>query len=123
MKLNLTLPWPSAKLNPNARPHWAILAREKKKYRQAAWVLTQEAKGREPRPLVVPEAGPVMVSLAFYPPTNRHRDLDNLLASMKAGLDGMAEALGVNDSRFSFALSLQGKDISGKGAVAVEVTA
>lgn len=123
MKLTMTLPWPSAKLNPNARVHWATLAREKKKARQSAWVLTQEAKGRERAPVQIPEAGPLMVTLAFYPPTNRHRDLDNLLASMKASLDGMAEALGVNDSRFGFTLRLQDKDISGKGAVAVEVTA
>jgi crossover junction endodeoxyribonuclease RusA len=30
----------------------------------------------------------------------RHRDADNCLAAAKAGLDGMADALGVNDRHF-----------------------
>ena len=33
-------------------------------------------------------------------PDRRHRDLDNLLAASKPIIDGMAQALGVDDSRF-----------------------
>jgi crossover junction endodeoxyribonuclease RusA len=33
-------------------------------------------------------------------PDKRHRDADNCLAAAKAGLDGMADALGVNDRHF-----------------------
>ena len=36
----------------------------------------------------------------FYPPDRRRRDDDGLLASMKAARDGIADALGVDDSRF-----------------------
>lgn len=28
--ITLVMPWPSPKLSPNARVHWAVLAREKK---------------------------------------------------------------------------------------------
>jgi crossover junction endodeoxyribonuclease RusA len=38
--------------------------------------------------------------MRFCPPDKRKRDLDNLLARMKAGLDGLADALGVDDTIF-----------------------
>lgn len=44
---------------------------------------------------------PLHVELVFRPPPDhRERDRDNLLASMKAGLDGVASALQIDDSRF-----------------------
>ena len=36
----------------------------------------------------------------FYPPDKRKRDDDGLLSSMKAARDGIADALGIDDSRF-----------------------
>ena len=44
--------------------------------------------------------GKIDVSIRFYPPDNRHRDADNMVAMLKHGLDGIADALGVNDRRF-----------------------
>lgn len=38
--------------------------------------------------------------LTFFAPNKIRRDLDNLLAAMKPSLDGMAQALGVDDSLF-----------------------
>ena len=40
------------------------------------------------------------VSMVFYPPDGRRRDVSNLHAAMKAALDGIAEAMGVDDSTF-----------------------
>ena len=37
---------------------------------------------------------------AFYPPDKRHRDADNMVAAIKSGLDGLADALMVNDRLF-----------------------
>ena len=37
------------------------------------------------------------VSLVFVPPARRAYDLDNLLARMKSGLDGLVDVLGVDD--------------------------
>ena len=42
----------------------------------------------------------IPVSIVFVSPDKRHRDLDNCLAAAKAQLDGIADALGVNDKRF-----------------------
>ena len=41
-----------------------------------------------------------VVSMVFYPPDGRRRDVSNLHAAMKAALDGIAEAMGVDDSGF-----------------------
>ncbi|MDQ2139569.1 endonuclease [Alcaligenaceae bacterium B3P038] len=42
----------------------------------------------------------LLIDFTFYPPHNRNYDEDNLIARMKAGLDGLARAIGVNDSTF-----------------------
>lgn len=92
---HIRLPWPHKSASPNARSHWAIKHRATKKMRQdAAWAAKSAG-------MVAPDGdGPIPVELTFYPPDRRHRDADNMLASSKALLDGIADALGVNDTRF-----------------------
>lgn len=46
-----------------------------------------------------PEAGDIRVRITFTPPDNRG-DRVNFASRMKAYIDGIAEALGVNDKRF-----------------------
>lgn len=110
--MNITLPWPPTALSPNTRVHWSKLARAKKAYRAAcAWA----AKAHGAKPL---QADRLHLTLTFYPPTRRAYDLDNLLARMKSGLDGLADVLGVDDSRWT--LTIQKSDAVG-GVVKVEV--
>jgi len=92
----LTLPWPDRNLHPNARPHYMVLAKAKKAAREsAAWA----AKAAWPA-IDLPAEGRLHLWLDFYPPDRRQRDDDGLLSSMKAARDGIADALGINDSRF-----------------------
>ena len=97
MLVSWPLPWPDTKLSPNQRQHWTKLAKAKKAYRQSCYLRTLEQisiwKGKLPE-------GDLVLTLTFVPPDKRKRDVDNLLARMKAGLDGVAEALGIDDSRF-----------------------
>jgi hypothetical protein len=91
----IELPWPDRTLHPNARVHWAKLAKAKKIAREAAyWTVKQSRLQHE-----FPE-GPLHLWLDFYPPDRRKRDDDGLLSSMKAARDGIASALGIDDSRF-----------------------
>lgn len=110
--MNLILPWPPSGLSPNARSHWAATAKLKKQYRSdCAW----QAKAQGATKI---DATALHLKITFYPPTKRHFDLDNLLARMKSGLDGLADVLGVDDSKWS--LTIQKADTVG-GMVRVEI--
>ncbi len=91
----VTLPWPPKELNPNARTHFHAKAKIAKVYREAAYWTVYGAK--QP-------PNPVTLSITFHAPDKRKRALDNMLSSIKAGLDGIADALGVNDERFALIL-------------------
>ena len=110
----ITLSWPPRVLHPNARPHWAAKARAAKAYRSAAGWATKASGTR------VEGKGAIDLCISFYPPDNRRRDLDNMLSNCKSLLDGIADALGVDDSRFTIRIE-RGASIKG-GQVRVIVT-
>ena len=89
------LPWPPKELSPNSMLQWSKKAKKKKEYRIACWTLSLEAKLVAP-----PGEGKIPIEITFYPPDKRHRDADNMVASIKSGLDGVADALKINDKRF-----------------------
>jgi crossover junction endodeoxyribonuclease RusA len=93
----LILPWPARVLHPNSRPHWAQRSAATKKARTDAKLLTLAWRSVHPEPL--PD-GLLHLWLDFYPPNKRKRDDDGLLAAFKAQRDGIADALGIDDSRF-----------------------
>ena len=97
--LTLEMPWPSIALSPNGRAHWAAKAKATKSTKTYAWTMAKSLMG----PLgIAPGAwvGPVSVQITFHPSVDRARDLDNMQASQKAALDGIASALGINDTHF-----------------------
>jgi crossover junction endodeoxyribonuclease RusA len=55
----------------------------------------------------------------FHAPDKRRRDLDNLLASMKPHLDGLALAVGVDDAGWSFTV-IKGSPVTG-GCVVLDI--
>lgn len=64
--------------------------------------------------------GPIHISLTFYPPNKRRRDLDGCISSCKAYLDGLADGLGVDDNRFT--LSARLSDVRTGGEVVINVS-
>lgn len=114
--IEVTLPWPSPKLNPNAarRLHWGKRARAAKSYkRDCGWVCA----AARVRPVTFARAA---VAITFFPPDAQRRDLDNMLASIKAGLDAVSTAMGLDDSLFDLTLS-RGAPRPG-GAVLLRIT-
>lgn len=93
----IELSWPAKALSPNfrSRSHWprtrAIAAAKKE-----AWAVTLAAMNGA-KPAI---EGRVKLIVRAYPPTAHVRDDDNMIASLKAHRDGIAKALGVDDSRF-----------------------
>lgn len=93
--LTISLPWPSKSLSPNARVHWRRAHEVKKLAKRDAFYATRAARnGRI-------EADRVKVCVTFSPPDRRARDTDNMLASMKAAFDGISQAVGIDDSKWS----------------------
>jgi len=115
MACTVSLPWPSPALSPNARGHWGVKARAVKRYRHDAAALARAAGCRKLA------CDRLAVAVTFYPPDRRQRDTDNMLASIKSGLDGIADALGVDDSRWELTIS-RGDPVQG-GRVDVVVSA
>mgnify|MGYP003403650944 FL=1 len=76
---------------------WAGLARIRTEQKEAATLCTMAALKTTGAKAW---SGNIPLSLVYMAPDRRHRDLDNLLAASKSIIDGMAHALGVDDSRF-----------------------
>lgn len=105
MNLEIRLPWPKPALSPNARLHWSQASKAKKAYRHSCWgeaalVLCAAAADHARIIQWTDQGRTLMVDLEFTPPDRRSYDEDNLIARMKSGLDGVADALGVNDKLF-----------------------
>lgn len=95
--VRIALPWPDRALHPNARSHWRTVASAKKKARADAYILAIDAGARSAR---VDKESRLALQLDFRPPNRCRRDLDGCVSSMKAALDGIADALGIDDARF-----------------------
>ena len=90
----ISLPFPPKELSPNACLHWAAKAKVKKAYREECFY---EAKLQKVKPM---RNELLKVHIVFFPPDKRKRDWDNMLAAAKSGLDGLADAIKVDDSQW-----------------------
>lgn len=89
--MEIELPWPPACLLPNNAngKAWQTAHKAKTKYKGDCKALaTYKFTGRE---------GRIPVSITFYPPDKRRRDLDGMLSSIKAGVDGICLAWQIDD--------------------------
>lgn len=118
----IELPFPPSELNPNRKNgrHWGATHAVKAKYRQDCWNLALMAINTWQHGGYVAPAGDIPLTLTFVQPDKRRRDRDNLLASCKAALDGVAAALKVDDSRFE-PVTIRREFGKKPGAVIVEV--
>ena len=111
----MELPWPPKELSPNARHHYQAAARARKAYRARCGAIARQVGVG----VLVAGCDRLEVHLAFFPPDRRPRDADNMLAAMKSGLDGLADALGVDDSRWSLSFDVRGPVPGGQVLVTV----
>lgn len=114
LAVRIALPWPARSLSPNARVHWGAKAKAVKDARNTARVLTLEAlKLRRPR------WDAVALHWEFHPKTANFPDGDNAESACKAYRDGIADALGIDDAKFTTTRSM-GAPVKG-GSVQVIV--
>lgn len=109
--IEIRLSWPPRALWQNHRTHWSAEARAKRTARREAWALALPAKGIK-RPYL---------RFAFHPPDKRSRDLQNMPATQKAAIDGIADALGIDDKHFLISWPLAFGDVVAGGAVVVTI--
>jgi crossover junction endodeoxyribonuclease RusA len=119
MTMTVMLPFPDRRLNPNSSKgkHWASTVALRKSARISAKVLTLDV---EHECAFVPGAE-VELTITFIQPDRRARDRDNLLAACKPMLDGVADALDINDSQFE-PVTIRREYGSKPGAVRIEIT-
>lgn len=96
MNPTITLPFPTAKLSGHNNGGWRTKAPDVKRARALAWATTMEHKTRFSLP---GDKADILIEMRFYPP-DRRSDRVNFANRMKPYIDGVAEALGVNDQRF-----------------------
>lgn len=111
--MRITLPWPVPILSPNVRAHWAAKARATASYRKTCGLMARAA-GVWPS-----DAESIKMTLTFCPPDRRRRDEDNIIRATKALRDGLQDALGVDDNRFSITYEIG--DVIKGGAVIVDL--
>ncbi len=68
-------------LSANGREHYMARHRIYQEIKKAAWAMTVKAR--------IPRLGRVEIQGIYDPPDRRHRDADNLAASLKAVIDGI----------------------------------
>lgn len=110
----LYLPWPEKSLSPNARVHWTTLARAKKSAKNVAFHLVKASR------IGKIEADSIKVKYTFFPPDRQARDADNLISSMKAAQDGIALAIGIDDSKWQTSYEIKSA-IEKNGMVKIEL--
>ncbi len=108
--IELVLGWPPSQLSPNARLHWGKLARAKKSYRQACHTVAKEQL-KKIEAVDLPDD--MVLEMTFVPPDKRNYDRDNLTARMKAGIDGLADALRIDDKRFTTVIATMDTEMLG----------
>lgn len=98
--MKIELSFPTSDLFPNRAKgkHWAALYSHKTKERHDAYLLTKQAKNKAKWEW---NGSEMEIHLTFEMPDKRKRDIDNCLAASKSALDGVAEALGVDDKFFN----------------------
>lgn len=112
----IELPWPPTALRPNASSPgaWRKKQGAAKSYRADCAIMCRAAG------LTKCGLEKAHMTIRFCPPDNRRRDLDNMLASFKQGIDAVSEAIGLDDYHFGFTI-MRGEPVKG-GNVIVEVT-
>lgn len=95
--MKFALPFPPSSLSGHNNGHWRKNSRLVATYRAEAFHLARAA--RMAVGYVTPADGDIGIVFTFYPPNNRGDRL-NYPNRIKCQVDGIAEALGVNDKRF-----------------------
>ena len=109
--VSFNLSWPSKDLSSNSRVHWSRRSGAVKAYRAEAWAMAMQSG-----------ANGDLIRFEYHPPDMRRRDAQNMPHMLKAAIDGMADAMGRDDSNFECAFPSKFSTVIPGGRVVVTVT-
>lgn len=111
--MRLEFPFPPSELTPHAKGYWRKKAEATKKYRRlcAEEALAQGLRGMS--------AERVRATVTIHRP-NLRRDYQNCISCFKAGIDGIADVIGVDDRYWSIEF-VEGELRRPHGCVVVEI--
>lgn len=94
----IELSYPKSELMPNRKngSHWAKTVAIKKEVLKEAYIITLQARLKQQITLT----DTVALKINFMQSDKRKRDLDNLLSASKSCIDGIAQALQIDDKQF-----------------------
>lgn len=115
-KVHISVPWMPKALSPNSRVNVFGKANAFKKYKNDVFLMVRSRmRGmtpvRHPHPLY-PD-GRVHIDLQFFPPARYNYDEDNMVASFKAGADGIRDAIGIDDHWYHYTQDVGGSIVKG----------
>jgi crossover junction endodeoxyribonuclease RusA len=97
-----------------------VLANAKKRARRDGACAALEAIPARER-IELRDAGALTARVTFNPPNKRRRDVDGVIASLKACIDGIADAIGLDDSMFRIAWPEEFSEPVKGGQILVEI--
>ena len=104
--ITIELPWPDYKiLSPNASVHWTVKAKAVKAEREMAYYLAWKTWKQEGMGTLED----IRCTFVYHQPDNYHRDLKNVDTAMKGAIDGVCDALGIDDSQIKETVSRFGE--------------
>lgn len=109
----LRLSWPNKPLWQNRRVHWRKRSDAAANYRREAWAIAKQHK--------VARSPDAELHFFFHQPDNRKRDLQNMPATQKAAIDGIADAMGCDDSGFKCHWPVEWSDNVKGGCVLIHI--
>lgn len=116
--MKLEFPFPASQLLPNAarRLHWRVRAAHAQPARLIGRVETLNALcGR-----AFAGSDEIEIEITYHPPTRRKYDSDGILSALKPTLDGIADALEIDDYCFN-PIRLTRGNVQRGGKVFVEI--
>jgi len=97
----MSLPLPDRALSPNRKNgrHWSVTSDIVATARHDAKITVLERLSGKPSPFANDKKSHYRLHIYFVLPDNKRRDLDNLKASLKPSIDGMCDALEIDDNQ------------------------
>lgn len=115
----IVLPFPPASLSGHDKRTDFARAKLVKEWRQLAWAITLQSnppKFGKGSPYT--KEGDIPIKIVFTPPSKRG-DRMNFLNRLKPAIDGIADALGVNDARFVPSIEFREPETPGRVEISI----